>query len=68
MKPGDFIKLRTPQGLKSWCITGVHIGAVHQQGIVTMIPFVKTSPNAYGKKVEELNVPIELIEHNPNIE
>ena len=61
MNVGDFIKLKTPQGLKTWVVTGIHLGALHQQGIVTVIPFVATSPDAYGKKVEEMQIPIEMI-------
>lgn len=62
MKPGDFIKINTTQGLKSWCVTGVHLGGMNQQGIITMIPFVKTDGDAYGKVVIELNVPIEFVQ------
>jgi len=68
MKPGDFIKLKTPQGLRSWCVTGVHLGATHQQSVVTITPFAKTDANIYGKKEQDLQVPIELILYNPNIE
>lgn len=68
MKPGTFIKLKTPEGLKTWYVTGVHLGAAHQQGVVTITPFIKTDADIYGKKVQKLQVPIELIEHNPNVQ
>jgi hypothetical protein len=68
LKPGDFIKLNTPTGLKTWYVTGVHLGALHQQSVVTISPFIKTDADIYGKKVQELQVPMEFIDLKARIE
>jgi hypothetical protein len=43
-----------------WSVTGIHLGALRQQSVVTMRGTIKRPPDVHGKPVDELVVPIEL--------
>ena len=57
IQPGDMIAFTG----RFWQVTGVHLGAVGQEGVATIVACDRSAPDVYGQTVRECVVPIEFI-------
>lgn len=55
---------RVLKGDRMWIVTGVHMGAVDQENLVTLRPLDRKVGTAYGRTIEECTVPEDLIDHD----
>ena len=65
MKPGDVFSMTSGIG---WCrlqvyeVTGVHLGALGQDGVYTNRILNEDDPNVHGHKAAEMSVPIAILD------
>ncbi|WP_370372949.1 hypothetical protein [Henriciella pelagia] len=57
IQPGDLIAFAS----RFWQVTGVHLGAVGQEDVATIVACDRTAPDVHGQTVRECVVPIEFI-------
>ena len=63
MKPGDYIiRKYAKHEADIWLVTGVYLGGLGQQNVVGLLPINRKLPTANGETVEEMLVPLELVE------
>ena len=46
---------------KVWVVTGVHLGALGQESVATIIPYGRTNPHVYGEEIRECIVPLPFL-------
>ena len=63
MKPGDYVILPTADYITfMWRISGVYHGALGQESVVGLQAVQNHSPCAHGLDIEEMFVPIALVQ------
>jgi hypothetical protein len=50
------------KGARTWEVTGVHLGCINQESVLTMRPRDRTSAFTTKGTVDELIVPVDMVE------
>ncbi len=63
MTPGDYVIFPTADHVTFiWRITGIYYGAMGQEDVIGLQSVSRTNPVAHGKDIEEMLVPLELVQ------
>ena len=63
MKPGDYIIQKyAKHEANIWIITGVYYGGLGHESVVGLMPINRKLTNVHGQIVEEMLVPLDLVE------
>lgn len=69
---GDVIRLKTGSGtntrFKVWQITGIHLGALNHEDIISLKRLDVSLGSAYGSTVSESLMPMDLLTSHPYVE
>jgi len=64
---GDIIRVKKEFRYRVWQITGIHLGSLTSESLVSLIPLDCNLGSAYGKTTESI-MPYDLLVSNSNIE
>ncbi len=59
---GDTFRVKVTDRYAVWKVTGVFVGIVGQETLVGLVSLDSDMPNVYGKRPDELLVPLILLE------
>lgn len=66
---GTILRFRSTRGFRVFLVTGIHLGGILEEDIVSMRSLDRDDGSAYGQRVRELMVPLVMIEElRPNTE
>jgi len=65
---GDIVRLKHGHGFRVWKITGIHLGGLGHENLVSLKPLETSSGSAFGVGVPETVMPLELLTTHPHVE
>lgn len=65
---GNFIRIERDNSYRVWKITGIHLGGINQENLVTLKTVDQRPGVAYGHVILEMTMPLHILETHSTIE